>query len=372
MFGGYSSSLDATDLEFIKTLGILSQFRGTDSTGVIVGHNIKGERRKHIKLRKDVGNSSNFLSSKVYEDITKPIETFMVVGHTRFATSGVVNINNAHPFRVGNIFGVHNGTIPKHQVPYDQREFDSDSQVFFRDLQANGIDKAVENAGLTAALAVVYIDIDANTLNFYRNNKRPLFFMMSKRGDAVFWASEAQFLDFAERRSSQLFTEAEEVKVDTLHTVKIGSMDLTSRELVKTPPPPFVHFNIGNHSSFNKKEQKRNKKYYYNQAADADKETSLRGVDLSSGKKKETNKTSHNAKYRGYGQKEFLVTDILNHLQKGCLLTGYIPNVFERVFWVNEKQFIVPAVNSNDTREYLIGNHHPLFEGKVIDEGTVQ
>lgn len=363
--------MDANDLEFIETLGILSQFRGTDSTGVIVGHNIKGEKRKHIKLRKEVGNSSTFLKSDMYKDIAKPNETFMVVGHTRWATSGTVNVNNAHPFRVGNIFGVHNGTIPKHQVPHEQRDFDSDSQIFFRDLQANGVDKAVENAGPTAALAIVYVDIDANTLNFYHNSKRPLYFMLSKHRDTVFWASEAQFLDFAERRSSQLFTSAEEVKTDMLHTVRIGTMELTSRELVKTPPPPFVPFVIGNHSSL-KKEQKRGKKYWYNKAADATDDTSLRGVDLSSGKKKNSDvKISHNALYRGYQQKEFLVSDILNHLQKGCVLTGYIPNIFERVFWINEKQFITPAINSNDTREYLIGHNHPIFEGKVV-EGNMQ
>ena len=379
IFGGYSSSLAKADLELIHTLGILSQFRGVDSTGVIVGHNIKGKKVKKIMIRKDVGNSSNFLASDAYSKVAIPNEAFMVVGHTRWATNGTINVNNAHPFNVKNIYGVHNGTIPKHSVPHDRKDYDSDSQVFFRDLQENGIDKAVENAGYSPALAVVYVDTEASTLNFFRNDKRPLFAMPTKANDTIFWASEYSFLEFAERRSPIICDDIIEIEKDKLHTIKIGSLDVTTRELVKTPPPPFVlspwtGMN-GSPKSDNaslKKEHKRNKKYYYNQAADADANTSLRGVDLSaSGKKKPSTIVSVDSKYKGYMGKEFNVSTILNYLQKGCIFSGYIPNIFERVIWINDKQFYTPAFHSPEVREYLIGTHNPVFEGK-IEGNTVQ
>jgi hypothetical protein len=56
-----------------------------------------------------------------------------IMGHTRFATTGAVKAGNTHPFIIGNIVGMHNGTLSNHtqlQRAYG-RDFRVDSMHLF-------------------------------------------------------------------------------------------------------------------------------------------------------------------------------------------------------------------------------------------------
>lgn len=79
IWGAYSSNLSAGEISSVKVLGLLSQLRGTDSTGVIIGHNDKGSKTKLIKLRKAVGNSSNFFESTEFKEAAEPNTTFLLL-----------------------------------------------------------------------------------------------------------------------------------------------------------------------------------------------------------------------------------------------------------------------------------------------------
>lgn len=98
-----ASSNDNIDFSSIK-LGMLSaDDRGGHSCGIAV----RGERETIIK---EVNNARSFVNDK-RDNFQIPRENNTFIGHTRYATQGDKNFTNTHPFRFGNLSGVHNGSI---------------------------------------------------------------------------------------------------------------------------------------------------------------------------------------------------------------------------------------------------------------------
>lgn len=195
LWGGISSSLATPEVAFVEGLATLSQFRGTDSTGVV--HFFRSKGKNYYKLNKAVIDPAGFVRGKDWEDILEDCP-FIIAGHSRDATVGKVTRSNAHPFEKGKIIGMHNGTIselaPKNGETTDSEvliqmlaNYDpGDVGKFIRDL-----DKLSKNP----AYALVWADLRDMTLNFLRNDKRPLS-LLEGMGGCVFWSSEQRMLNF--------------------------------------------------------------------------------------------------------------------------------------------------------------------------------
>lgn len=103
-------------------LAIQNDTRGGDSYGV-VGIDAKGAH---------VSRGLGDLTESSYECCNYNT----LFAHTRYASVGDIKIKNAHPFKIGNILGAHNGAVYNHEelsVKYNQ-SYEVDSQYIFHHL----------------------------------------------------------------------------------------------------------------------------------------------------------------------------------------------------------------------------------------------
>lgn len=166
-------------------LGIYNDIRGKHSCGIAVdGVLHKGIHTK--KLYKD------FLTK---ETIKAPDNIPVVIGHTRFATSGSHTLANAHPFKFNyedNKFfiGAHNGSLINHKAlakKYGVSENKIDSQILLEIISKDDANIAVLEEYYGAAALLMYSSENKDTLYVFRGKskesnsqyateERPLFY----------------------------------------------------------------------------------------------------------------------------------------------------------------------------------------------------
>lgn len=193
--GVYSLGFSAPEYDIFQKLLFLNYFRGRDSTGVIrVGQD------NTIRTKKSLLSSPVFLETDhCYEFVSDSLKgagrPVILMGHTRAATVGSVSIKNAHPFSFENVVGMHNGTVNK--IFKHTGEYETDSEALYRNINDYGIDAALnEIARHDSAYALQWIDKQEGTLNFIRNDKRPLWFTFLYNRSTLVWSSDRRHIDF--------------------------------------------------------------------------------------------------------------------------------------------------------------------------------
>lgn len=215
----------------LPELLFVNQLRGRDAVGAFCqkkdGHDGFVD---HLKM---IGPVDQFLNWKDPHDrLIKEAEHMrFVVAHTRAATIGAKeSMDAAHPHVTENIILVHNGTLRKYP---DKAKFSSDSQAVAHMLEeADGDFLAVERE-IDGAWVFVWWDKRSETLNFVRNNQRPLNFARTADG-ALWFASEAKSLEWILDRNNKTIVEKFPLKERTW--IKWG---LDGK--IKEVEVPFVH-----------------------------------------------------------------------------------------------------------------------------------
>jgi hypothetical protein len=190
--GGMSTTLSNWEIDHIRNLMLMSSFRGMDGSGAFI------VRPNNKKLRIDIVKSELCAAELAYdpdfEDSLKSPK--IVVAHARAPTRGSNDLAFVHPHRVKHITGVHNGTM--YEV-MDQKIDDktSDSLAIFEAIADHGVEAFIK--GSRGAYSLVWTDLLDGTLNFLRNDQRPMVFARigsSDHASTMYFASERGMLEY--------------------------------------------------------------------------------------------------------------------------------------------------------------------------------
>lgn len=227
LFGAFSSDLLKYEREDVELLGFISMLRGIHSTGMVVMHEPRANRVEYEVLRETVHALDFYNINNVNKTIYETKNVRALLGHVRAATIGDVTKDNTHPFMCGNIIGMHNGTI---MGLADKGK--TDSEQLFHMIDKMGLNEAIDALpGVSPAYALAWVDMEEDTINFLRNKERPLWFMPTKKGDTVYYASERCFLDLLNAKTTVVMQTPVMLEADQLITFRLPSMKPTKREV---------------------------------------------------------------------------------------------------------------------------------------------
>ena len=190
---GVAGKSDVALEKMFRVMLILDTVRGEHSTGVLLV-DTHGDTFVH----KAVGNPYELFDSRKYTSDLRYQNTVMM-GHNRYATSGAVNKTNAHPFEHGHLIGAHNGTLSTKPLLDDHKDYVVDSDNLYHHMEKNGTNNTCKILGGHFALS--WYNRKDNTINFVRNETRPLFYAFTKNKKNVVWASEKWMIEVAAQKA---------------------------------------------------------------------------------------------------------------------------------------------------------------------------
>lgn len=175
----------------MKLLTYFDIIRGEHSTGYAV---LSSD--DEISVMKEVGPPGFLFTREEFTEkgVLKETMPKFIMGHNRYATAGAINAGNAHPFICGDIVGCHNGTLNTENLKDlpDYDKYEVDSEALFSSINQIGLKETIN---LTAkAWSLTFYNKKDNTLNFIRNDERPMCYVWSADKRTMFWASESWML----------------------------------------------------------------------------------------------------------------------------------------------------------------------------------
>lgn len=213
--------------------------RGMDSTGIM-----QVDRGGKIFYVKEAVEGMYFLGHKIarkfVEDTNKSAFT---ITHTRAATQGKVNDDNAHPFvaHKGNaepLVGVHNGSLtPGWRSKPGAKDFEVDSQWALAHIAARGAEAFKD---INGPFCFVWAEADKKGKLFMaRNSQRPMHVLFTENRNSMLFASESGMLNWLAERNG-IKTEKD---ILVLQPDRLYEFDTNGNKVLytSTPLPKVVH-----------------------------------------------------------------------------------------------------------------------------------
>lgn len=195
---GIAGDLYYKEEKTMQGLLLLDYFRGMDSTGLAAVRN-SGE----VVIAKGAFDPITLFQMTKFKNALNGNTSKAFIGHNRASTSGSTNNYNAHPFQCGHITGVMNGTLETADKKVLQdalgEQFEVDSEALFAAIEAFGVKEAIGmvregHDSQRGAWALVWHDESDDTINFLRNQHRPLWLGWDEGFKRLFFASQWQTL----------------------------------------------------------------------------------------------------------------------------------------------------------------------------------
>jgi predicted glutamine amidotransferase len=210
-------------------------FRGPDSTGVFT----VSEKGQVYSAKKAMW-APDFISTRAYRSIKGTFaDAQMIIGHNRKATQGKVNQSNAHPFTVGHITLVHNGSLSaswRTDLSVTNKGFEVDSQAIAYALSIAPAEEVIPK--IRGAFALIWWDDKAKTLNIVRNDERPLYIAYPKdrREEYFMLASEGEMITWLAERNNYEIKDPYILKEGSISSFALDDLALTQREVKLATP----------------------------------------------------------------------------------------------------------------------------------------
>lgn len=223
--------------KYMETGLVIDSIRGFDSTGLFYWP----KKVPEAGWIKNAVDGISFIRSEAVGKITsQTADMHAVIGHNRWATVGEVRTATAHPFHIGNVTMVHNGTV-RHGLPQDEDKLglNVDSEAICWHLNdVSGVeDTAKLVSELRGSYALVWHDKRDSTMNIVRNAQRPLHVAKMKHHDVLLIASEAAQLYYLTQKHSIAIEDICSVQTEVLLKFPRGSIVPEATPLPKSRAP---------------------------------------------------------------------------------------------------------------------------------------